>query len=108
MDKDLLLKTLIMLSAEVLKVAVATSFGSPPAQVLILDSNVRPGVAKAISLRSATTLPSLRLFKATSILNSRRLRNVVAEQSEVRALARTPGEANNSHKIANNIVCQAY
>ena len=46
--------------------------------------------AKALtSLCSATTLPSLRLFKIDVALNSRRLGNVVAERSEV-ALA-TPG-----------------
>ena len=50
-----------------------------------------PGVAKATSLRSATTLPSLRLFKGAPISNTQRLVNVGTEQSEVRALARTPG-----------------
>ena len=62
--------------------------------IIFLDAirNLRhPGVAKTTSLRSAITLPSLRLFKTPFILNSRRLGNVVAEQSEVRANARTSG-----------------
>ena len=47
------------------------------------NSIFNPGVPSGTSLRSATKLPSLRLFKIAT--DSRRLGGVAAEHSEVRA-----------------------